>query len=103
MNFDKKNGSGAAVVLIHGLGASLFSWRDTVEALSPRFTTYAVDLLGFGESPAPAGFACTAEAQAQEVAKFMTAQGLSNPIIIGHSMGGSVCLYLAQRAGQSGV
>lgn len=98
MYFDKR-GSGPAVVLVHGLGAYSFSWRDTVAALSGNFTTYAVDLLGFGESAAPSGFAHTAKAQAVAVADFIKAQGLSNPIIIGHSMGGAVCLYLATQAG----
>ena len=46
----QKQGSGPPVVLIHGLGASCFSWRDTVKALEGRHTTYAVDLLGFGQS-----------------------------------------------------
>jgi pimeloyl-ACP methyl ester carboxylesterase len=96
--FFEKKGSGPSVVLIHGLGANLFSWRETVAALSGRFTTYAVDLLGFGNSAAPAGFAYTAKAQAEAVAAFMKAEGLSHPNIIGHSMGGGVCLYLADEA-----
>ncbi len=102
MHFEKK-GSGPAVVLIHGLGAYSFSWRDTAAALSRRFTTYAVDLPGCGKTAAPAGYAYTAEAQATAVAEFIKAQALSNPIIIGHSMGGAVCLYVAKQAGQGGV
>jgi pimeloyl-ACP methyl ester carboxylesterase len=97
MHFDKQ-GSGPAVVLIHGLGAYSFSWRDTVAALSGHFTTYAVDLLGFGGSATPPK-SYTAEAQADAVRDFIKAQGLSNPVIIGHSMGGAVCLYLATQAG----
>lgn len=101
MYFDKQ-GAGPPVVLIHGLGAYSFSWRDTVAALSKHYTTYAVDLLGFGQSVAPAGFAYTAKAQADAVAKFITAEKLSNPAIIGHSMGGGVCLYLADQAAKGG-
>lgn len=100
MHFDKQ-GSGPAVVLIHGLGAYSFSWRQTVTALSSNFTTYAVDLLGFGQSPAPASY--TVEAQADAVAAFIKAQGLSNPSIVGHSMGGSVCLYLAAQPAKAGA
>jgi pimeloyl-ACP methyl ester carboxylesterase len=102
MHFEKK-GSGPAVVLVHGLGASSFSWRDTVAALSKHHTTYAVDLLGFGQSAAPSSFAYTAQAQADAVAAFITAQGLSKPAIIGHSMGGGVCLYLADKAAQGSM
>jgi pimeloyl-ACP methyl ester carboxylesterase len=100
MNYVKSGAGGRNVVLIHGLGASLFSWRETVVALSgPSTTTYAVDLLGFGESAAPAGFPYTAKAQAEAVAAFIKAQHLHNPVtLIGHSMGGSVCLYLAEMA-----
>jgi pimeloyl-ACP methyl ester carboxylesterase len=101
MHFDTIKGSGPAVVLIHGLGASSFSWRDTVAALSGRFTTYAVDLLGFGKSAAPAGFAYTAKAQADAVLDFINAQHFLKPVtLIGHSMGGGVCLYLANQAAQ---
>lgn len=96
MHFDKQ-GSGPPVVLVHGLGAYLFSWRDTVAALSPRHTTYAVDLLGFGKSPPPTHF--TIEAQADEVAALIAKERLTNPVIIGHSMGGGVCLDLASRVG----
>jgi pimeloyl-ACP methyl ester carboxylesterase len=96
MYVDKK-GSGPAVILVHGLGAYSFSWRDTVAALSKHYTTYAVDLPGFGLSPAPSDY--TVEAQAVAVADFIKAAGLSNPIIIGHSMGGAVCLYLATQVG----
>jgi pimeloyl-ACP methyl ester carboxylesterase len=100
MHFERQ-GAGPPVVLVHGLGASLFSWRDVVEELSTRFTTYAVDLLGFGSSPAPGGFPYTIAAQAQAVADFMNAQGISDPILIGHSMGGGVCLHLADRASRA--
>jgi pimeloyl-ACP methyl ester carboxylesterase len=103
MHFEKRGSSGPAVVLIHGLGAYSFSWRETAAALSEHYVTYAVDLLGFGQSTAPAGFAYTAKAQAEAVAAFMNTQALSDPIIIGHSMGGAVCLYLAAQAGRGSV
>ena len=70
MNFEQ-HGARPPVVLVHGLGASLFSWRDVVQALSPNFTTYAVDLLGFGGS-LHTGFPYTIAAQAQAVADFRT-------------------------------
>ena len=60
--------------------------------------TFAVDLLGFGKSSAPSPFAFTAQAQADAVAAFIEANSLPPPfILIGHSMGGAVCLYLAQK------
>lgn len=101
--FVDRQGSGPAVVLVHGLGAYSFSWRDTVAVLSAHYTTYAVDLLGFGQSPAPAPFAYTIEAQADAVADLIDKQRLSNPVIIGHSMGGGVCLELAERASRPGA
>ena len=93
-------GAGPPVVLVHGLGAYSISWKETALALSSKYSTYAVDLLGFGKSPAPAGFAYTAKAQADAVVDFIKAKKLSNPIIVGHSMGGSVCLHLADMAAQ---
>ena len=50
---------------------------------------------------APAGFPYTIAAQAQAVADFMNAQGIDAPILIGHSMGGGVCLHLADMASRA--
>src|SRR3954470_7639326 len=100
--FFEKQGSGPPVVLVHGLGAYSFSWRDTVAALKGSYTTYAVDLLGFGQSPAPPGFPNTMAAQADAVSAFIKAQSLVDPILIGHSMGGGISLRIAEQAGKSG-
>ena len=94
--FAGKQGSGPPVILVHGLGAHSVTWRDTVAALSPGYTTFAVDLLGFGRSPAPPGFGCTMAAQAESLVRLITARALEDPVLIGHSMGGGICLRLAE-------
>src|SRR5919201_1350215 len=47
-NRDKKH-----ILFIHGLGASSFAWRDIPDALSEKFHTIALDLIGFGASDKP--------------------------------------------------
>jgi pimeloyl-ACP methyl ester carboxylesterase len=94
--FAAKLGSGPPVLLVHGLGAHSISWRDTAAALAQGHTTYAVDLLGFGRSPAPSGFACTMAAHAESLVRLITARALEDPVLIGHSMGGGICLRLAE-------
>ena len=44
----------AAVVLVHGFGASVYHWRYNVPALAAAgCRVYALDLLGFGWSEKP--------------------------------------------------
>jgi hypothetical protein len=40
-NRDKKH-----ILFIHGLGSSLFGWRDIPDALSEHFHTISIDLIG---------------------------------------------------------
>ncbi|MDP3766582.1 MAG: alpha/beta fold hydrolase, partial [Dehalococcoidia bacterium] len=57
-------GEGDAVVLIHGIGASTFSFRYTIPELAQQFRVVALDLLGFGFSarPADGDYSLTAQA-----------------------------------------
>ncbi len=48
-------GVGRAVVLIHGIGVSSRFWDSTVETLVRSRRVVAVDLPGFGHSPAARG------------------------------------------------
>jgi len=47
--FAEVNGVGSAVLFLHGLGGSSYSWP----ALAGRYTTYVVDLPGFGPHGLP--------------------------------------------------
>src|SRR6266545_246952 len=46
-------GSGPAVLLVHGLGGFAESWRHNVPSLARRATVYALDLPGSGLSSKP--------------------------------------------------
>jgi pimeloyl-ACP methyl ester carboxylesterase len=48
-----KTGAGDPLILIHGIGQSLYTFRSNIEALSEHFTVYAVDLPGHGFSGKP--------------------------------------------------
>jgi pimeloyl-ACP methyl ester carboxylesterase len=89
------SGSGPSVLLIHGLGEFLGSWLFSIPALEKHFTTYAIDLPGSGLSEKPhnnytIGFAI------QFLIDFMDKMGISQTSLVGHSLGGLICLGLAQ-------
>ena len=47
-----QQGTGTPVVMIHGIAASLHDWDDLIPALSKNgYASYALDLLGHGDSP----------------------------------------------------
>ena len=41
------------MVLIHGLGASSYTWRKVIPELSKTHRVIAIDLKGFGQSDKP--------------------------------------------------
>ncbi len=94
-------GSGPALVLIHGLGATLFSWRHAVASLQATCKTYTVDMLGFGASGAPTTY--TLLEQANAVAGYLEKAGIKRVSLAGHSMGGGVCLHLTQILPDRGI
>jgi pimeloyl-ACP methyl ester carboxylesterase len=87
-------GSGADVLLLHGWGSSSDVYKGIIASLSSvcRFT--ALDFPGCGKSETMSE-AWDIKDYADFVLEFIEKVGLENPILIGHSHGGRVCMYLA--------
>src|SRR6478752_2281033 len=50
--FVHRAGSGEPLVLLHGIGESHVGWRPVMDRLAAEFDVIAIDLPGFGQSPA---------------------------------------------------
>jgi pyruvate dehydrogenase E2 component (dihydrolipoamide acetyltransferase) len=96
---EEANEGAEPLVLIHGFGGDLNNWLFNQEALAARRVVYALDLPGHGESIKDVGDG-SLETLAATVLGFLDALGLERVHLAGHSMGGAVCLKLAQRAPQ---
>ena len=86
-------GQGTPVLLLHGWGSSNQVYSGFINTLKGRCRLVAPDFPGCGNSetmPEP----WTLQDYCDFVLKFMDAVGLCNPIMIGHSHGGRVTLYM---------
>lgn len=91
-------------VLIHGYGASSFSWRTWIPFLASRGHVLTVDLKGFGRAPKPDDGRYAPAHQADLVLRVIRERDLSRITLVGHSLGGGVALYVAlglRDAGES--
>jgi pimeloyl-ACP methyl ester carboxylesterase len=95
-------GSGAPLVLLHGIGMSRRVWEPVLPALAERFDVIAVDLPGFGDSPLPPSSRCDPASLAASVSGLLDELDITLPHLAGNSLGGWVALELAaQRAADS--
>ncbi len=83
-----------AVVLLHGFGSSLDTWREVIPALTPTHRVIALDLKGFGLSARPPGD-YSPEAEAALVRGVLDQLGVDRAAVVAHSWGSSVALALA--------
>ncbi len=90
-------GQGPDLVLLHGLGASSFSWRHNRGPLSRHFRVITPDLPGHGRSPAPVDGDYRTEALVRGVVDFLDWQGLDTVALGGNSLGGGLSLVLASE------
>lgn len=90
-----KHGDGEMnILLIHGFASSSKMWDSIINNSQLAATYWAVDLPGFGQSPAPED-TNTIDDHVNAVIHFMTTQQLQPEIIICHSTGGAIILKLA--------
>jgi len=87
-------GQGPPVLLIHGFGEFLEVWGYNVSRLSEHFTVYALDLPGHGLSEEPRAD-YTLDYAARFVVDFMNTLEIERASLVGHSLGGLLCLKVA--------
>ncbi|MCL8206557.1 MAG: alpha/beta hydrolase [Actinomycetia bacterium] len=90
-------GPDPALVLVHGYRMHGGIWDDVIAALGARHRAVAVDLRGNGASDRPStGY--DLPALAGDVLAVIEAARLDRPVLIGHSMGGTIVQYvMAER------
>jgi pimeloyl-ACP methyl ester carboxylesterase len=91
----EKAGQGPPLVLIHALPFNHNLWQYQVADLSRRFTTYAMDLRGWGRSAKPRT-PFTLEDMGGDVMGILDDEGVMGPaILMGCSIGSKIALMLA--------
>jgi pimeloyl-ACP methyl ester carboxylesterase len=90
--------SGAPVILVHGFGASSDHWRKNTPVLAQHHRTYAIDLIGFGQSAKPrpgVAIAYTFETWAAQLMQFCQEVVGEPAFWVGNSIGCIVALQAA--------
>src|SRR5258706_4434520 len=84
------------MLLLHGLGDDEGDWHTVLSTLADRYRVYALDLRGHGRSSHPGQYSF--ELMRDDVIGFLDAIGVERCVVIGHSMGGTVAILVAQAA-----
>ncbi|MFB6376065.1 MAG: alpha/beta fold hydrolase, partial [Bradymonadaceae bacterium] len=90
-------GSGPPLLLVHGLMTSSYSWRYVFEPLGERYTLYAPDLPGTGETDKVVDAAYTPKHLAEWIGAFQRVVEIRGCPVVGNSLGGYLCMWLALR------
>ncbi|NBB64473.1 alpha/beta fold hydrolase [Pseudomonas sp. ODNR1LW] len=97
---------GRDIILIPGLSSSPEIWQGTVDHLTAQdgvgWRVHRIHVQGFAGAPAEGNAQGDAPAPvaapvAEEIARYIRENNLSKPVVVGHSMGGTIGLMLAAR------
>jgi pimeloyl-ACP methyl ester carboxylesterase len=86
-------GTGAPLVALHGLFDCSLGWKQTASAMPGGM--WAPDLPGFGGSDLP--LEARLDAYARDIAEALSILGVRQFALVGHSLGGAVASFLADR------
>ena len=92
-----RTGHGPPLLLLHGWPEFWLTWEPVMTRLADRFTLYAPDLRGFGDSDKPDGL-FGPDQQAADMLAVMDALDLKKVGIVGHDVGGALMQPLARQA-----
>lgn len=83
------------IFLVHGFLSSSFSFRRMIPLLQREYNVISVDLPPFGKSGKSKRFIYSYENMAKTVIHLLEALSINQVTMIGHSMGGQICLNVA--------
>jgi pimeloyl-ACP methyl ester carboxylesterase len=91
--YDHRSGAGPTLVFLHYWGGSARTWEPVITRLPGR-STLSIDFRGWSRSsdlPGP----YTLDQHAQDTLGIIQTAGLTNYVLVGHSMGGKVAQLVA--------
>ena len=90
----KVSGEGRPVIFIPGLASPGEVWDGTVAHLGGKVQAHVLTLAGFAGQPAIA--APVMQQVHDQIVQYVDANHLDHPIVVGHSLGGVMSLWLAE-------
>lgn len=90
----ERSGSGAPLILVHGMGSASTAWKVIRPALEEKFQVTAIDLPGHGKSDFDPNQAMDPYSLALLITKQMDELGIEKAHIAGNSLGGWIALEL---------
>ena len=94
----EERGEGPTVVLIHGVASSSVTFQNVFPLIEDRHRCIAIDLLGFGGSPAPETSEYTLTEHTAAIERTVASLRLKEPFtLVGHSMGSLIGARFAAR------
>jgi N-formylmaleamate deformylase len=96
VHYVRTGGNKPPVVLLHGLTANGACWTPLARVLEENYDVVMPDARGHGNSGAP-NHGYFYDNLAADVVGLIDALGLSNPVLLGHSMGGMTAAVVASR------
>tara|TARA_B100001248_G_C27399064_1_gene468357 strand:- start:3263 stop:4192 length:930 start_codon:yes stop_codon:yes gene_type:complete len=91
------NAKKTCILLVHGLGASSFTWRLLAPLLAKNYYVIALDLPGFGYSTKDPNFSHNLEDQSLVLKNFLLSKKIKKAHLVGSSMGGAIVMYFAMQ------
>jgi pimeloyl-ACP methyl ester carboxylesterase len=91
----RKEGAGPPIVFLHGFPLSGATWDGVVRHLRDRFTCWALDLIGLGESSSTSDDDHSSPGQARAFHGVLSQLGVESYALVGNDTGGWIARELA--------
>ncbi len=99
VNLIKKGSGNVSLLMVHGIPTNARLWRHVQSIFGDKYTTYAMDMIGYGESDMPLdNFKHTLSNQAEAIKAVIEELNLKGKVIlVGHDHGGGASQIMASK------